>query len=214
MTNFDLALWSFPVLWFSFPTRANWLGHDRGGCCGYLYGDRLNGDDVEPTENTDLWHVFKLFVFNHPVVFADGTVCNFVRHVRPLFKTAESFLAIARAVWRCQRSGPVLGLARFGSSSRQPQQWARWPCLNCAASAILILSTGALAAGGTLGILIPPSVILVIMRSSRNKILRNFLLLPYSRYFGCAWLYNGDLNLDARLAERAAVSPRVAWRIV
>lgn len=83
MTNFDLALWSFPVLLVLIFLRAP-IGLamiDRGGRCGYLYGDWLNGDDVEPTKNAHLWHVFKLFVFNYPVVFADGTVCNSVRHV-------------------------------------------------------------------------------------------------------------------------------------
>ena len=46
--------------------------------------------------------------------------------------------------------------------SPRPPPWARWRCPSCAGSVIGRLSTGTLAAGGTLGIMIPPSVPLVI----------------------------------------------------
>jgi TRAP-type C4-dicarboxylate transport system permease small subunit len=82
---------------------------------------------------------------------------------RRLFQAGNAFIGHWRGGMAMAASAPAPASARSAAPRSPPRPpWARWPCRNCAQQLLAALVDRPLAAGGTLGILIPPSVPLVI----------------------------------------------------
>jgi TRAP-type C4-dicarboxylate transport system permease large subunit len=99
-----------------------------------------------------------------PLFFLMGQFATHGGLSKALFRCVSAFLGHRRggiamaAVGACAGFGAICG-------ARLPlqQRWGRWRCPSCGRYNYSgALATGALAAGGTLGIMIPPSVPLVI----------------------------------------------------
>jgi hypothetical protein len=119
---------------------------------------------AQPAEDADLRHVQGLQPVDRAAVPADGAVRHEVRHVERLFQAASDWLGHRKggvamaAVGACAGFGAICGssLATASTMGQVALPEMRKRGYSDA------LATGCLAAGGTLGILIPPSIILVI----------------------------------------------------
>ena len=116
-------------------------------------------------EDEPLSAVRQLHAVGDPAVHPDGRVGRAVGHgARPVRAAAQP----RRPYSRRARHGGDRGLHRRSAPSAArrsppPPPSAAPRCRNCAATATMAASaTGIIAVGGTLGILIPPSVILVV----------------------------------------------------
>jgi len=111
-----------------------------------------------------------------------------------LFKSAESFLG--------HRKGGVAA-ATMGQVALPEMKRYGYPDS---------LSTGALAAGGTLGILIPPSVILVIYAILAEQNIAKLFVAAFIPGIIAAGGYMLAISIWMRVSPNsAAVSPRVPW---
>ena len=98
-------------------------------------------------------------------VRADGELRQRVRACRAsCIRPPIPSSGIGAAGWPCPRSWPVPASGRSAAPRSPPlRPWRAWRCRRCAGSTTSeSFAAGAIAAGGTLGILIPPSVIMVI----------------------------------------------------
>ncbi|MGC8202271.1 TRAP transporter large permease [Aliiroseovarius sp. PTFE2010] len=165
MSNFEIGLWSFPLLlvliFLRIPIGLAMLG------VGFLGTYLVNGTTVMMMSQLKhlVYGTFSNYSFSIiPLFLLMGQFATLGGMSAALFKAAENWLGHRKggvamsAVGACAGFGAICGsslataatmgqvalpeLRRYGYSGR--------------------LATGALAAGGTLGILIPPSVILVL----------------------------------------------------
>lgn len=165
MSNFELALWSFPVLliliFLRFPIAAAMLAVGFGGA--YLVTGSPNM--MLSQLKTLTYGTFSNYSFSIiPLFLLMGQFATLSGMSASLFKAAESFLGHRKggvamsAIGACAGFGAICGsslatAATMGQVALPELRRYGYPGS---------LATGALAAGGTLGILIPPSVILVI----------------------------------------------------
>jgi len=131
-----------------------------------------------------------------------------------LFKSAESFLGHRKggvamsAVGACAGFGAICGsslatAATMGQVALPEMKRYGYPDS---------LSTGALAAGGTLGILIPPSVILVIYAILAEQNIAKLFVAAFIPGIIAAGGYMLAISIWMRVSPNsAAVSPRVPW---
>ncbi|WP_439156150.1 TRAP transporter large permease [Yoonia sp.] len=165
MTNFELALWSFPVLlvliFIRLPIALAMILVGVGGA--YL----VTGTTMMTLNQlkTLTYGTFSNYSFSIiPLFLLMGQFATLSGMSAALFRAAESFLGHKRggvamsAVGACAGFGAICGsslatAATMGQVALPELRRYGYPGS---------LATGALAAGGTLGILIPPSVILVI----------------------------------------------------
>jgi C4-dicarboxylate transporter DctM subunit len=131
-----------------------------------------------------------------------------------LFKAAESFLGHRKggvamsAVGACAGFGAICGsslatAATMGQVALPELRRYGYPDS---------LSTGALAAGGTLGILIPPSVILVIYAILAEQNIAKLFVAAFIPGILAAIGYMLAISIWVRVRPNAAqVSPRVPW---
>ncbi|MGJ8623743.1 MAG: TRAP transporter large permease [Yoonia sp.] len=165
MTDLALALWSFPVLlllvFLRIPIALSMLAVGFAG--SYLvYGTAL---PVLNSFKNVTYGTFSNYSFSIiPLFLLMGQFATLSGMSASLFRAAESFLGHRRggvamsAVGACAGFGAICGsslatAATMGQVALPELRRYGYPGS---------LATGALAAGGTLGILIPPSVILVI----------------------------------------------------
>ena len=165
MTNIELAIWSFPALLFLVFLRAPIaLAMITIGVTGtYL----VIGSPMMTLNQlkTFTFGIFSNYSFSIiPLFLLMGQFAIMSGMSSSLFKAAESFLGHRRggvamsAIGACAGFGAICGsslatAATMGQVALPELRRYGYPDS---------LATGALAAGGTLGILIPPSVILVI----------------------------------------------------
>ena len=165
MTNFDLALWSFPVLlvliFLRAPIGLAMIGVGVAGTYMVIGSTAMTLNQLK----TLTYGTFSNYSFSIiPLFLLMGQFATLSGMSASLFKTAESFLGHRKggvamsAVGACAGFGAICGsslatAATMGQVALPELRRFGYPDS---------LSTGALAAGGTLGILIPPSVILVI----------------------------------------------------
>ena len=165
MTDLALALWSFPVLlllvFLRVPIALAMMAVGFGG--SYLvYGTSL---PVLNSFKNITYGTFSNYSFSIiPLFLLMGQFATLSGMSASLFRAAESFLGHRRggvamsAIGACAGFGAICGsslatAATMGQVALPELRRYGYPGS---------LATGALAAGGTLGILIPPSVILVI----------------------------------------------------
>lgn len=165
MSNFELALWSFPVLliliFLRFPIAAAMLAVGFGGAYMVTGSPNMMLSQLK----TLSYGTFSNYSFSIiPLFLLMGQFATLSGMSASLFKAAESFLGHRKggvamsAIGACAGFGAICGsslatAATMGQVALPELRRYGYPGS---------LATGALAAGGTLGILIPPSVILVI----------------------------------------------------
>ena len=116
-------------------------------------------------EDQPLLSVRQLHAFRHSAVHPDGRAGRAIGHLhRALFRAAEAFAGRLRGglamavIWACTAFGAICGssvatTATFGRAALPELQRYKYDGG---------FATGTIAVGGTLGILIPPSIILVV----------------------------------------------------
>ena len=165
MSNIELALWSFPVLllfvFLRMPIALAMIGVGVGGTWLVIGNPMMTLNQIK----TLTYGTFSNYSFSIiPLFLLMGQFATLSGMSAALFRAAESFLGHRKggvamsAVGACVGFGAICGsslatAATMGQVALPELRRYGYPGS---------LSTGALAAGGTLGILIPPSVILVI----------------------------------------------------
>lgn len=165
MSNFDLALWSFPVLlllvFLRTPIALAMIAVGVGGTYLVIGNPMMTLNQLK----TLSYGTFSNYSFSIiPLFLLMGQFATLSGMSKSLFRAAESFLGHRRggvamsAVGACAGFGAICGsslatAATMGQVALPELRRYGYPGS---------LATGALAAGGTLGILIPPSVALVI----------------------------------------------------
>ena len=126
---------------------------------------------AEPAQGPRLLAVLQLRPLGPADVRPDGRLASRCRaQSRDLFRAPTPGSAASAAASRWRRSPPAAASAPSAAPRpRPPRPWARSRCRSCGATATRRpLATGTLAAGGTLGILIPPSVVLIVYADHRR----------------------------------------------
>ncbi len=165
MTNIELALWSFPVLlvlvFLRAPIALAMIGVGVAGTYLVIGTSMMTLNQLK----TLTYGTFSNYSFSIiPLFLLMGQFATLSGMSAALFRAAESFLGHRKggvamsAVGACAGFGAICGsslatAATMGQVALPELRRYGYPGS---------LATGALAAGGTLGILIPPSVILVI----------------------------------------------------
>jgi len=165
MTNIELAIWSFPVLrllvFLRAPIALAIIGVGVGGTYLVIGSAMMTLNQLK----TLTYGTFSNYSFSIiPLFLLMGQFATLSGMSAALFRAAESFLGHRKggvamsAVGACAGFGAICGsslatAATMGQVALPELRRYGYPGS---------LATGALAAGGTLGILIPPSVILVI----------------------------------------------------
>lgn len=215
MTNFDLAIWSFPLLLLLVFLRAPIaLAMITVG----VLGTYLVMDTTAMTMNqlkTLTYGTFSNYSFSIiPLFLLMGQFATLSGMSSSLFKTAESFLGHRKggvamsAVGACAGFGAICGsslatAATMGQVALPEMRRYGYPDS---------LSTGTLAAGGTLGILIPPSVILVIYAILAEQNIAKLFIAAFVPGILAAIGYMIVIAIWVRIwPNSAAVSERVPW---
>jgi tripartite ATP-independent transporter DctM subunit len=165
MSSFEIGLWSFPVLlaliFLRVPIGLSMLLVGLGGSYA-INGTTLMAFAQLKNQTYGTFSSYSLSII--PLFLLMGQFATLGGLSRALFKAAEAWLGHRKggvamaAVGACAGFGAICGssLATAATMGQvalpELKRYGYSPAL----------STGALAAGGTLGILIPPSVILVI----------------------------------------------------
>ncbi|MEO1307119.1 MAG: TRAP transporter large permease subunit [Pseudomonadota bacterium] len=166
MSNFELAIWSFPVLlllvFLRAPIALAMIGVGAAGTYLVIGTPMMTLNQLK----TLTYGTFSNYSFSIiPLFLLMGQFATLSGMSASLFRAAESFLGHRRggvamsAVGACAGFGAICGsslatAATMGQVALPELRRYGYPGS---------LATGALAAGGTLGILIPPSVMLVFM---------------------------------------------------
>lgn len=215
MTNFELALWSFPVLlvlvFLRAPIALAMIAVGVGGTYIVIGTPMMTLNQLK----TLTYGTFSNYSFSIiPLFLLMGQFATLSGMSTSLFKAAESFLGHRKggvamsAVGACAGFGAICGsslatAATMGQVALPELRRYGYPDS---------LSTGALAAGGTLGILIPPSVILVIYAILAEQNIAKLFVAAFIPGILAAIGYMIAISIWVRVRPNAAqVSPRVPW---
>ena len=215
MSNFDLAIWSFPVLlllvFLRAPIALAMIGVGVGGTYLVIGTPMMTLNQLK----TLTFGTFSNYSFSIiPLFLLMGQFATISGMSTSLFKAAESFLGHRKggvamsAVGACAGFGAICGsslatAATMGQVALPEMRRYGYPDS---------LSTGALAAGGTLGILIPPSVILVIYAILAEQNIAKLFVAALIPGILAALGYMLAISIWMRVSPNsAAVSPRVPW---
>jgi C4-dicarboxylate transporter DctM subunit len=215
MTNFELALWSFPVLliliFVRVPIALAMLAVGFGGTYLVIGSTMMSLNQLK----TLTYGTFSNYSFSIiPLFLLMGQFATLSGMSTALFKAAESFLGHRRggvamsAIGACAGFGAICGsslatAATMGQTALPELRRYGYPGS---------LATGALAAGGTLGILIPPSVILVIYAILAEQNIEKLFVAALLPGILAAAGYMIAISIWVRVSPNsAAVAPRVPW---
>jgi len=215
MTNFELALWSFPVLliliFVRMPIALAMLAVGFGGTYLVIGSTMMSLNQLK----TLTYGTFSNYSFSIiPLFLLMGQFATLSGMSTALFKAAESFLGHRRggvamsAIGACAGFGAICGsslatAATMGQTALPELRRYGYPGS---------LATGALAAGGTLGILIPPSVILVIYAILAEQNIEKLFVAALLPGILAAAGYMIAISIWVRVSPNsAAVAPRVPW---
>jgi C4-dicarboxylate transporter DctM subunit len=215
MSNFELALWSFPVLltliFLRMPIALAMLAVGFGGTYFVIGSPMMSLNQLK----TLTYGTFSNYSFSIiPLFLLMGQFATLSGMSRALFKAAESFLGHRRggvamsAIGACAGFGAICGsslatAATMGQTALPELRRYGYPGS---------LATGALAAGGTLGILIPPSVILVIYAILAEQNIEKLFVAALLPGILAATGYMIAISIWVRVSPNsAAVAPRVPW---
>ncbi len=215
MSDLELALWSFPVLlvlvFLRMPIALAMIGIGVTGT--YL----VSGTSLMTLNQlkTLTYGTFSNYSFSIiPLFLLMGQFATLSGISSSLFRAAESFLGHRKggvamsAVGACAGFGAICGsslatAATMGQVALPELRRYGYPDS---------LSTGALAAGGTLGILIPPSVILVIYAILAEQNIAKLFVAAFIPGILAAIGYMIAISVWMRVRPNtAAVSRRVPW---
>lgn len=215
MSNFELALWSFPVLltliFLRMPIALAMLAVGFGGTYLVIGSPMMSLNQLK----TLTYGTFSNYSFSIiPLFLLMGQFATLSGMSRALFKAAESFLGHRRggvamsAIGACAGFGAICGsslatAATMGQTALPELRRYGYPGS---------LATGALAAGGTLGILIPPSVILVIYAILAEQNIEKLFVAALLPGILAATGYMIAISIWVRVSPNsAAVAPRAPW---
>lgn len=215
MTNIELALWSFVVLlaliFLRIPIALAMLSVGFAGTTIVIGSPSMTLNQLKNlTYGT--FSSYSLSII--PLFLLMGQFATLSGMSASLFRAAESFLGHRRggvamsAIGACAGFGAICGsslatAATMGQVALPELRRYGYPGS---------LSTGALAAGGTLGILIPPSVILVIYAILTEQNIAKLFLAAMLPGLLAAAGYIAAVALWMRLAPNdAMVRERIPW---
>ncbi len=216
MSNIELALWSFPVLLFlvfiRMPIALAMIGVGVGGTWLIIGNPMMTLNQLK----TLTYGTFSNYSFSIiPLFLLMGQFATLSGMSAALFRAAESFLGHRKggvamsAVGACAGFGAICGsslatAATMGQVALPELRRYGYPGS---------LATGALAAGGTLGILIPPSVILVIYAILAEQNIEKLFVAALIPGVLAAIGYMVAISVWVRVSPNsAAVKDRVPWR--
>lgn len=216
MSNLELALWSFPLLltliFLRVPIALAMILVGFGGTWLVI------GTPMMPLNQlkTLTYGTFSNYSFSIiPLFLLMGQFATLSGMSASLFRAAESFLGHKRggvamsAIGACAGFGAICGsslatAATMGQVALPELRRYGYPGS---------LATGALAAGGTLGILIPPSVILVIYAILAEQNIEKLFIAALIPGLLAAGGYILAISLWVRLSPNAAaVRERASWK--
>jgi tripartite ATP-independent transporter DctM subunit len=215
MTNIELALWSFPVLlilvFLRAPIALAMIGIGVGGTYLVIGTSMMTLNQLK----TLTYGTFSNYSFSIiPLFLLMGQFATLSGMSAALFRAAESFLGHRKggvamsAVGACAGFGAICGsslatAATMGQVALPELRRYGYPGS---------LATGALAAGGTLGILIPPSVILVIYAILAEQNIEKLFVAALIPGILAAIGYMIAISVWVRMSPNsAAVKDRVPW---
>lgn len=215
MTPFELALWSFPVLliliFLRLPIALAMILIGFGGSTLVIGTPLMTMNQLK----TLTYGTFSNYSFSIiPLFLLMGQFATISGMSGSLFKAAETFLGHRRggvamsAVGACAGFGAICGsslatAATMGQVALPELRRYGYPGS---------LATGALAAGGTLGILIPPSVILVIYAILTEQNIEKLFVAALIPGILAAIGYMLAITVWMRLAPNdASTRERVPW---
>lgn len=215
MSDIALALWSFPVLlilvFLRTPIALAMI------CVGVAGTYMVIGTPMMTLNQlkTLTYGTFSNYSFSIiPLFLLMGQFATLSGMSTALFRAAESFLGHRRggvamsAVGACAGFGAICGsslatAATMGQVALPELRRHGYPGS---------LATGALAAGGTLGILIPPSVILVIYAILAEQNIEKLFIAALIPGILAAIGYMFSISIWVRLSpDSSTMRPRVPW---
>lgn len=215
MANFELALWSFPVLlllvFLRAPIALAMIAVGVGGTYLVIGSPMMTLNQLK----TLPYGMFSNYSFSIiPLFLLMGQFATLSGMSAALFRAAESFLGHRRggvamsAIGACAGFGAICGsslatAATMGQVALPELRRYGYPGS---------LATGALAAGGTLGILIPPSVILVIYAILAEQNIEKLFVAALIPGILAALGYMIAISVWVRVwPNSASVKARVPW---
>ncbi len=215
MTPFELALWSFPVLlllvFLRAPIALAMIAVGVGGTYLVIGTSAMTLNQLK----TLTYGTFSNYSFSIiPLFLLMGQFAALSGMSADLFRAAESFLGHRRggvamsAVGACAGFGAICGsslatAATMGQVALPELRRYGYPGS---------LATGTLAAGGTLGILIPPSVILVIYAILAEQNIEKLFVAALIPGILAALGYMVAISIWVRVSPNSAqVRDRVPW---
>ena len=215
MSAVEIGLWSFPVLLLLIFLRAP-IGLAMLVCgIGGMWMVTGSPNIALAKLKTETYSTFSSYSLSIvPIFLLMGYLAGIGGMSRALFKAAEAFLGHYRggtamaAVGACAGFGAICG-SSLATAATMAQ--VALPELRRAGYAGG-LSTATLAAGGTLGILIPPSVILVVYATLTEQNIAKLFLAAFIPGILAAIGYVLVIALYVRLyPESAGRQPRMAY---
>ncbi|MEP0960768.1 MAG: TRAP transporter large permease [Roseobacter sp.] len=216
MSNVELALWSFPALLVLVLLRApiglSMIGIGIGGTWLIMGSPNMTLNQMK----TLTYGTFSNYSFSIiPLFLLMGQFATLSGMSASLFRAAESFLGHRKggvamsAVGACAGFGAICGSSLATAATMGQVALPELKRYGYPAS----LSTGALAAGGTLGILIPPSVILVIYAILAEQNIEKLFVAALLPGILAAVGYMLAISVWVRISPNSAlVKDRVSWR--
>lgn len=215
MSNLELALWSFPVLlilvFLRMPIALAMIGVGIGGTYLVIGTPMMTLNQMK----TLTFGTFSNYSFSIiPLFLLMGQFATLSGMSAALFRAAETFLGHRRggvamsAVGACAGFGAICGSSLATAATMGQVALPELKRYGYPGS----LSTGALAAGGTLGILIPPSVILVIYAVLAEQNIEKLFVAALVPGILAALGYMLAISIWVRVSPNsAAVKTRVPW---
>lgn len=215
MSNFELGLWSFPVLLVLILARAP-IGLAMLACgFGGLWlatGSPNMALAKLKTESFSTFSSYNLSII--PMFLLMGQFATLGGMSGALFRAAESWIGHRKgglamsAIGACAGFGAICG-SSLATAATMGQ--VALPELKRAGYSGA-LSTATLAAGGTLGILIPPSVVLVLYAILTEQNIAKLFLAAFIPGILAAIFYAGVIRLYLiRHPDEAGTLPRQGW---
>ena len=215
MTNIDLALWSFPVLlilvFLRMPIALAMIGVGVGGTWLVIGTPMMTLNQLK----TLTYGTFSNYSFSIiPLFLLMGQFATLSGMSAALFRAAEGFLGHRKggvamsAVGACAGFGAICGSSLATAATMGQVALPELKRYGYPGS----LATGSLAAGGTLGILIPPSVILVIYAILAEQNIEKLFVAALIPGILAAIGYMVAISVWVRVSPNsAAVRERVPW---
>ncbi|MEL7127261.1 MAG: TRAP transporter large permease [Pseudomonadota bacterium] len=216
MTRLELGFWSFPILLGLIFLRAPiGLAMFLMGLLGWIFAMNGNPTPILAKLKSETYTTFSNYSLTIiPMFLLMGQFATLSGMSSALFKAAEGFLGHRRggvamaSVGACAGFGAICGssLATAATMGRTALPELRRYGYSGG------FSTATLAAGGTLGILIPPSVILVIYAIITEQNIAKLFLAAFIPGILAAIGYVITISIYVRLyPDAAGTRPAVPW---